>query len=62
MSKKKNVLYIWFESLDNYYPAHAIKCDFCGKVFKVNKGFALSEDGDTIICYKHLNEECLIKC
>ena len=49
------------ESLGDYFPAQAVKCDLCGKVFKVSKGFALSEGGDTIICHKHLNEEILIK-
>ena len=59
MSKKKHVLYIWFEGLNGYgyFPAQAVKCDFCEKVFKVDKGFVLIND--FIICYKHLKDEFL---
>lgn len=57
MSKKKNVLYTWFESFGGYHYAHAVKCDFCNKIFKVSKGFVLLDD--FIICYKHLKEEFL---
>lgn len=60
MSKKKFVLYVWFESFGEYLPAQAVRCDMCNKIFKVSKGFALSEDGYMIICHKHLNEENLI--
>lgn len=54
MSKKKYVLYLWFESFGGYYPAEATRCSMCGKIFKVNKGFFLKED--KIVCHKHLWE------
>jgi len=57
--KKKHVLYSLFWG--EYLPSVLQKCNVCGKMFQVKKGFALSEGGDTLICYKHLNEENLIK-
>jgi len=55
MSKKKNVLYTYF--LGDYFPAYAVKCDFCGKVFKVSKGFFFIND--FITCYRHFEKENL---
>ena len=43
--------------LGDYFPAHAVKCDFCGNVFKVNNVFVFLND--FIICYIHLKEEFL---
>ena len=57
MSKKKNVLYTYMESLGDYFPAQAVKCDLCGKVFKVSKGFFFIND--SITCYKHFEKENL---
>ena len=49
MSKKKNVLYTYMESLGDYFPAQAVKCDVCGKVFKVKRGFTLVDDFITCV-------------
>jgi len=57
MSKKKNVLYTWFESFQGYHYAHAVKCDICGEIFKVSKGYFLKDD--VIACYKHMSDKFL---
>lgn len=56
---KKYVLYVYFEALSAYFEAHVVKCDMCGEMFQVKKGFVLAED--TIACYKHLSKEFLEK-
>ena len=43
------------KEFDGYFQAEAIKCDVCEKIFKVSKGFFLS-DG-FIKCYKHFEED-----
>ncbi len=52
----ENVLYSW-SSLHRYLPAQAVKCDMCGQIFQVKKGFLLL--GETIACYKHMKKEWL---
>lgn len=47
-------LYLYEEDLQGWFRAEVIKCDLCDEMFQVRKGFALSEGGNTMICYKHL--------
>lgn len=56
---KKHILHTFWDEFHGYFITHSTKCDFCGEIFKVNKGFALSEGGNVIICHKHLKEEFL---
>jgi len=55
--KKHNILYRWFESFQGYHYAHLVRCDICGELFQVSKGFFLRED--VIACYKHMKKEYL---
>ena len=47
---KKYVLYMWSESFGDYYEAAVTKCNICGKMFQIKKGFSLLDD--KISCYK----------
>lgn len=49
----KHILYHHSEELGGYFPATYTRCDECGKVFQVKKGFVLL-DG-FLTCYKHFD-------